>query len=275
MTSEKTMRIKKFLNRAIFLGVIGMALAFLVAVNSPKKYLIVGKVVVFPSGSGSAQQNLGYEVGNTVQIINSSAFKTNAFQGASGNFAYAKQLGNSSTIVVAFFAEKNQQTKVEDSIVSIPMSLAEYSRDLYSGSPFKYKLLSDPEISTAPAQPNFANYLSLGFGIGILAYVIYWFLFEFLRIPAEKETAASEIISPKLELVETAEPAEKKIGGGKVVMENGRPSFVPGKSENAKSSAPENLPFVDESSSNPSVDLQEPSDEEVKERLNRLMRGEL
>jgi hypothetical protein len=50
---------------------------------------------------------------------------------------------------------------------------------------------------------------------------------------------------------------------------------VPGKTEEKKSAAPENLPFVDELNIAASDDTQEPTDEEVKERLNRLMRGEL
>ena len=66
---------------------------------------------------------------------------------------------------------------------------------------------------------------------------------------------------------------EEKIGNGKVEMKDGRPHFVPGKPEEKKSAAPENLPFVDEMIS--SSNMQEPSDDEVKERLNRLMRGEL
>ena len=287
MQPETIIIVKKFLNRAILLGVIGSAIALLLAINAPKSYLIVGKLVVFPAGSATAQQNLGYEVGNTVQIINSSAFKTNAFQGTAGNFAYAKQLKSSSTIAVAFYAENNEQTLVQDSIVRVPMALADYTRDLYNGAPFKYKLLSDPEISVGPVRPNLAKYLGWGFGVGILVSFLYWFLFEFLRIPIEREEKILvETEKEKIEESLPIEPAEKKIGGGKVVMENGRPHFVPSETSAmpekkiispislTNGAAPENLPFVGDEVP-PVPQSEEPTDEEVKERLNRLMRGEL
>lgn len=298
MQSSSILAIKKFVNRAIFLGVIGAAVAFLFAISLPKYYLVVGKIVVFPSGSGTAEKNLSQEVGNTIQIISSSAFKTNTFQGTAGNFAYAKQMGNSSTIAVAFYAQNNEQTIVQDSIVRVPMAVADYARDLYGGSPFKYKLLSDPEISVGPVKPNLAKYLGWGFGVGVLASFLYWFLFEFLRIPAEKEEEILiEADEEKIEKPLPSEPAEKKIGGGKIVMENDRPHFVPSESSeiadkkiispisqpavdtaflagSTNGAAPENLPFVGDELP-PVPQSEEPTDEEVKDRLNRLMRGEL
>lgn len=286
MKSSTITSVKYFLNRAIFFGVIGAAVAFLVVLYQPKQYLVVGKMVVFPSGgSASAEKNLGFETGNTVQIINSSAFKENTFQGNSNNFAHAKQLGNSSTIAISFYASQSGEKVAEDSIVRVPAAVADYARDLYSGMPFKYKLISDPEISVGPVKPNLSGYLSGGFGIGILLYFLYWFLFEFLRIPIERQ---EEIPAEKEEKKEKSTPvklAEKKIGAGQIVMENDRPHFVPGEISampekkiispisSSNGAAPENLPIAGGEIA--SSDIQEPSDEEVKERLNRLMRGEL
>jgi len=274
--------IKKFLNFAIFLGVVGAAVALILAVSQPKQYLVVGKLVVFPSSLPTAQQNLGFEVGNTVEILNGSAFQENTFQGAAENFAFARQLGNSSTIAVAFLARKNEQMAVEDALVRVPAALADYARDLYGGSPFKYKFLSDPEVSVGPVKPDLGKYIASGFGIGVSIYILFWFLFEYLRIPAgKKEVAAgiSEASAPvKIPSVNfkkdevAAEPEEKSPASRPSKMIEPRSQAAPAQETNA--SAPENLPVMEEFPSE--ADLhQEPTDEEVKERLNRLMRGEL
>lgn len=274
--------IKKFLNFAIFLGVVGAAVALILAVSQPKQYLVVGKLVVFPSSLPTARQNLGFEVGNTVEILNSSAFKENVFQGSAENFAFARQLGNSSTIAVAFLARKNEQTAVEDVLVRAPAALADYTRDLYGGSPFKYKFLSDPEVSVGPVKPDLGKYIASGFGIGVLAYILFWFLFEYLRIPAEKkeiaagipeESAPVKIPSVDFKKEEVAAETEEKIPAARPSkMIEPRSQAAPAQETNV--SAPENLPVMEEFPSE--VDLQqEPTDEEVKERLNRLMRGEL
>ena len=81
------------------------------------------------------------------------------------------------------------------------------------------------------------------------------------KLKSKKDEAV--IISPEIKSDDPIESTEK-VGDGKVVMENDKPHFVLGKKENNGSSAPENLPLAGE-----------PTDEEVKERLNRLMRGEL
>src|SRR4030042_5176058 len=225
---ENLPALKKYLNRTIFSGVIVMAAAFLVAIYQPKQYLIVGKLTVFPSACASAEKNLGYEIGNAVQIINSSAFKANTFQGMAGNFSYAKQLDNSSTIAVAFYAQNNEQIAIEDVIVRVPEALADYTRDLYGGSPFKYKLLSDPEISTGPVKPNLAQFLGAGFGIGVLLYFLYWLLFEFLRIPIETQEKIEGVPAmddTSLAEMQAKKSVSRKAGAGIIKMEESRPVF--------------------------------------------------
>jgi hypothetical protein len=117
----------------------------------------------------------------------------------------------------------------------------------------------------------------LGFIGGLVLYAIYALGFESMW-PEKKEIETEEseivIVSPEIKPEESeksvsAKVTVDKVGEGKVDLIDGRPHFVPGKKE----AAPENLPFVDEMIS--SSNMQEPSDDEVKERLNRLMRGEL
>jgi hypothetical protein len=175
-------------------------------------------------------------------------------------------------VQVSFRSSENDIQVYEDLIVKIPGQVNDYARDLYDGSPFKYKMAGDPEISTSPVRPNLLLNAILGFVAGIILYVIYVLGFESMwpeREEVEIEETKSEIVSPEIKPEVPAEEKEQKIGGGKVDLINGRPHFVPGKKE----SAPENLPFVDELISSSSI--QEPSDDEVKDRLNRLMRGEL
>ncbi|MCI0471008.1 MAG: hypothetical protein L0Y73_05060, partial [Candidatus Aminicenantes bacterium] len=127
------------------------------------------------------------------------------------------------------------------------------------------------------------------FVAGALVSLSHWLLFELLRTPIEYEEPIDEI--KENEIVEEAvEDKPKKIGGGEVVMENERPVFKPAKVIEPmahipptfqKSSAPANLPLAPmpdlETGEQmpPAPDFEEPTDEEVKERLNRLMRGEL
>jgi hypothetical protein len=266
MQSSQNFVIKNFINRSILLGVIGAAVALVYAFYLPKEYLVVGKLVVFPSSS-AVQKNLGEEVGNTVEILSNSAFQLNTFQGTMRNFAFAQKMDNSSTVKVAFYAQKNEEVAAEDAIVRIPAALVEYTRDLYDGNPFKYKLMSDPEISVNPARPNLAAYLSGGFVIGFLLSILYWFLFEFLRLPVEMESEKSKkIVSP---VFESAAAEKETIEKEKVTSQPAR-MIEP----ISRSAVPENLPItggeVESTSSS-----EEPSDEEVKERLNKLMRGEL
>jgi len=267
-----------------------MLVVFLISLALPKQWLVSGRIVVFPSGQPvSASQNLLPEVGNTAEIIKSASFQKANFPDQVGNFADARVVKNSSMVRMSFRSSENDIQAYEDLIVKVPGQVNDYARDLYSGSPFKYKMAGDPEISASPVRPNLLLNAILGFVGGIILYVIYVLGFESMW-PEREESASSadkveiietesEIVSPEIKPEIPDEEKEQKIGGGKIDLIDGRPHFVPGKPEEkpassaGKSAAPENLPFVDEliSSSN----IEEPSDDEVKERLNRLMRGEL
>ena len=256
-----------------------MLVVFVVSLFLPKEWLVSGKVVVFPSGQpSSASVNLLPEVGNTAEIIKSEAFQNANFGDFAVNFAGTKALKGSSIVWVKFRSPESDIEAFEDMIVKIPAEVDEYARDLYSGSPFKYRLVSDPEISASPVRPNLLLNAILGFLAGILIYLIYWFGFESNETEAEVmevEKDESNIVSPEMKPAEMDKSASSadKVGQGKVELIDGRPHFVPEKTGDTKSAAPDNLPFVDEASS-PS-NIQEPSDQEVKDRLNRLMRGEL
>ncbi|MCX6766383.1 MAG: hypothetical protein NT170_01195 [Candidatus Moranbacteria bacterium] len=290
MESSKNLAIKDRITHAIFTGAAVMLVVFLISLALPKQWLVSGKVVVFPSGQPvSASANLLPEVGNTAEIIKSKSFQKNIFADQTANlpageagFAGARTVRNSSMVQVSFRSSENDIQAYEDLIVKIPGQVNDYARDLYDGSPFKYKMAGDPEISASPVQPNLLLNAILGFVAGIILYVIYVLGFESREPKTEDEEieieeSKSAIISPEIkpESASSADkaPIEEKIGNGKVEMKDGRPHFVPGKTDEKKSVAPENLPFVDELISSSSI--QEPSDEEVKERLNRLMRGEL
>lgn len=284
MESSKNIAIKDRITNAIFTAAAVMLVVFVVSLFLPKQWLVSGRVVVFPSGQPvSASQNLLPETWNTAEIIKSTSFQKANFPDQVGNFADARAVKNSSMVRVNFRSSENDIQAYEDLIVKIPGQVNDYARDLYDGSPFKYKMAGDPEISASPVRPNLLLNAILGFVVGIILYVVYVLGFESMWSESEKvETEESEvvIVSPEIKpeiLVEPASSADKekeqKIGGGKVDLIDGRPHFVPGKPKEKKSSAPENLPFVDEMTS--SSNVQEPSDDEVKERLNRLMRGEL
>jgi hypothetical protein len=262
MQSSKNIAIKDRITHAIFTGAAAMLVVFVISLFLPKEWLVSGKVVVFPSGQPmSASQNLLPEVGNTAEIIKSQSFQKANFSDQSANFAGAKVLKNSSMVWVKFRSNEADIQMYEDLIVKIPGQANDYTRDLYNGSPFKYKMAGDPEISASPVRPNLLLNAILGFIGGILLYLIYWLGFESQKTDddgLEVEEKRIEIVSPEIEpteLIEKKKPIEKKI-----ISPKGQ-------------AAPENLPFVDELAA--SGNMQEPSDEEVKERLNRLMRGEL
>jgi hypothetical protein len=279
MESSKNIAMKDRVTHAIFTGAAVMLVVFLISLALPKQWLVSGKIVVFPSGQpASASQNLLPEVGNTAEIIKSVSFQKANFPDQMANFAGAKVMKNSSMIRVSFRSSENDIQAYEDLIVKVPSEVNDFARDLYSGSPFKYKMASDPEISASPVRPNLLLNAILGFLGGIVLYAIYALGFESMWPDSkeiETEESESEIVSPEINPVEesvksaSAETTADKVGEGKVDLIDGRPHFVPGKKE----AAPENLPFVDEMIS--SSNMQEPSDDEVKERLNRLMRGEL
>lgn len=260
MQSSKNVAIKDRITHSIFTGAAVMLVVFLISLFLPKEWLVSGKVVVFPSGQpASASQNLLPEVGNTAEIIKGASFQKNYFPDQTANFAGTKVLKNSSMVWVKFRSNETDIQMYEDLIVKIPGQVNDYARDLYSGSPFKYKMAGDPEISASPVWPNLLLNAILGFLGGVLLYAIYWLGFESIwpeseEVEIEKDEIA--IVSPEIKPVEKKEIIKKKIISPK-----------------SNSVAPENLPFVDELISSSSA--QEPSDDEVKERLNRLMRGEL
>jgi hypothetical protein len=233
-----------------------------------------------------------------VEIINSSAFKKNTFQGNEKNFAGARALGNSSTIEISFFVTESERAAAEDSITRVSSAVADYARDLYSGNPFQYKLLSDPEISVGPVKPNLLQYLASGFGAGVLLYCLYWFLFVFLRVPVKKYVSPaveipSVVFHPQENFPEEIpfavqlEDQTEKIREeyiepiASIVQEE-----IPEKPEKQEAFVPDNLPvaaieevskpeIAKETPPPPASEYQEPTDEEVKDRLNKLMRGEL
>lgn len=262
MQSSKNCAIKDRITHAIFTGAIVMLVVFLVSLFLPKEWLVSGKVVVFPSGQPvSASANLLPETGNTAEIIKSVSFQKANFPDQTANFAGARVLKNSSMVWVKFHSNETDIQTYEDLIVKIPGQVNEYARDLYSGSPFKYKMAGDPEISASPVRPNLLLNAIIGFLGGVLLYAIYWLGFESLWSESEEieiEKGKVAIVSPEIKPTKLVE--EKKTIEKKIISPKGQ-------------AAPDNLPFVDESVS--SLNMQEPSDDEVKERLNRLMRGEL
>ncbi|MFA6193639.1 MAG: hypothetical protein WC726_02125 [Parcubacteria group bacterium] len=263
MQSSKNIAIKDRITHAIFTGAAVMLVVFVISLFLPKEWLVSGKIVVFPSGQPvSASANLLPEVGNTAEIIKSTSFQKNLFADQTANFAGAKVLKNSSMVQVKFRSRENNIQAYQDLIVKIPGQVNDYARDLYSGSPFKYKMAGDPEISASPVRPNLLLNAIFGFLGGVLLYVIYWLGFESIWPESEKTDMETEesvaIVSPE---IKPTDPIEKeKIIEKKIISPKGQ-------------AAPENLPFVDELAA--SGNIQEPSDDEVKERLNRLMRGEL
>jgi len=283
MESSKNFAVKDRITHAIFTGAVVMLVVFVVSLFLPKEWLVSGKVVVFPSGQPvSASANLLPETANTAEIIKSPSFQKANFGDLASNFSSAKVVKNSSMVQVKFRSNENDIQKYEDLIVKVPSQVNDYARDLYGGSPFKYKMAGDPEISTSPVKPNLLLNAIFGFIAGIVLYAIYILGFESREPKVEAEETEtredkSAIVSPEIKL--TTPPVEK-VGKGKVEMKDGRPHFVPGEtsekkmiSPKSRTGAPENLPFVDNQST--SEPAGEPTDDEVKERLNRLMRGEL
>lgn len=275
MQSPKNFAAKEKVINAIYAGIVVMLVVFAISLLLPKEWLVSGKIVVFPSGQpASASANLLPETRNTAEIIKSETFQKNNFGDLAVKFAGVKTVKNSSIVRVKFRSSEADIQATEDLIVKIPAQVNGYARDLYEGSPFKYKMVSDPEISASPVKPNLLLNAILGFVAGVVLYLIYWYAVDVKKISFKKadskKTEKSAIVSPE---IKQEKSAGEKIGEGKVVMENDRPHFAPGKGGGTNSSAPENLPFVDEQT--PSSPIEEPSDEEVKERLNRLMRGEL
>lgn len=272
---------KKFVSNVILAGAIAALVVFTASLFLPKYWQVSGKVVVFPSGSpASAAQNLTPEVGNTAWIINSDTFQKRNFGDLGASFSGAEVVKNSSMVLVKFRSSETDIEAVEDLIVKIPSQVAEYARDLYDGSPFKYKMAGDPEVSAKPVYPDLIKNSVWGFIGGLILYLLYWLTFEdflFRRPETEKE-----IVEPKGKSILDFRPdTEKEVVQEEIKFEKPEPMrtsppapLLGKERERGEVSAPDNLPIAGEPTS-PAPDFHEPTDEEVKERLNRLMRGEL
>lgn len=294
---------RKFLAQIIFIGVIGAAVAFGYAMSVEKVWRVTGKIVVVPSGtSPTAGQNLQLEAANTAELIMSPSFQERLLGDSAAYFADAKSVKNSSTVVIAFESNEENIAAVEDAVVRMPENIATYTRDVYNGAPFKYLLASDPEILIPPVQPAIYKYVFAGFGLGALVYFIYWLYFSaFFRNKFEQErgilppvfeekkaTRQHLLFSPDLKPIETPlMPIETELPAEKIETMKSKPAVfvqeekIERKPEAPKpvmktAAAPANLPIADdESTTSMRYESIEPTDEEVKERLNRLMRGEL
>jgi hypothetical protein len=285
MTNSKNSA-KNLIVWAILIGAIFAAAAFAYSMFLPKVSQVMGKIVIVPSGaSATAGQNLYLEAGNTVEMINSSSFKKNVLGENAANFDRAEPVKNSSTVAVIFLTNEENIKSTEDIIVAIPGKIASYTRDLYGGAPFKYLLISNPEVSAKSIYSEVMNNAIWGFFIGFVLYLVYWLFFGSLRFPTWEEEIASNIgervepiIAPKIEadrprdsetnIPFAPETPLPKITKKEIIPE---PIITP---RDMKNIAPDNLPIADEAVASTS-DFSEPTDEEVKERLNKLMRGEL
>ena len=187
-------------------------------------------------------------------------------------------------VLVKFQSVEADIQLVEDLIVKIPSQVDEYARDLYDGSPFKYKMASDPEISIRPVRPGMIKYSSWGFAVGAALFSLYW-LFTGSFVAGKKAIEDKEEIFPAPSLV-PFEPALSESVSEPEPTRDSKPEIVPEqkiqeqKTVSKTSHAPANLPIAhvspaDGDVSTSSDEYHEPSDEEVKDRLNKLMRGEL
>ena len=273
---------KSFLSRIILVALIGAAVGFLYSLSLPKYWQVTGKIVIVPSGSSpTAGANLFAEAGNAAEMIASPSFQKAHFSDFSGNFSGAHQIGNSSTMAVSFLSPQSDITSTEDLLVKMPQNIAEYAKEIYGGSPFKYLLISDPDVSENPVQPDIYKYILRGFAAGLVLYFLYWLFFENYKFSEKQEfPPAGKITSPDMK-EEKKESVQGEIRFVKPMTEE-KPKPAAKKIIQPISSAPvastlgvpENLPISEEAVP-PASEYQEPSDEEVKERLNRLMRGEL
>jgi hypothetical protein len=280
---------KSFLSRAILIALIFALMAFVYSIFLTKEWRVTGKIVIVPSGSSvTAGQNLYLEAGNTAEIMNSPSFRKNILGDSAKNFDRAELVKNSSTVSVIYIAGEADLKAAEDAIVQMPEKIATHARDIYSGSPFKYILVSDPEISQSPEKPNLIKNVEWGFAIGFVFYFLYWVIYEIFNITpdfteysqVQDSSDLKKIISPavpsasapKINITEMPE-AEEKIPEPVITprdFQNIAPSNLPIAEDNIADDADtkENIPF-------PASETGEPSDEEVKDRLNKLMRGEL
>jgi len=289
--------LKNFLSRIVLVALVGAAVGFGYSLYLPRYYQVMAKIVIVPSGSSpTAGANLFVEAGNTAEMVTSPSFQKNIFGDNAKFFWSAEQFKNSSTVEINFIGRGNDIETIENIIAKLPENISIYSRDIYGGSPFKYLLVSDPEVSAQPVRPDVLKNVAWGLGAGFILYFFYWLFVESFvagkrAVEKEKEilltspaipfeSAPTEPISyepipepeptpepmPEIFPEEEMEPAriasQNEAGGGKKPVSQISP-------------APDNLPISEAPVAPKTSEYQEPSDEEVKERLNRLMRGEL
>lgn len=293
--------LKNFISSAILVAAIGALVAFGYSLFVPKVWQVSGKIVVVPSGSSpTAGANLFVEAANTAEMVSSPSFQKNVLGDNAGFFSSAEQFKNSSTVEINFAGKESDIQTIEDEIVKLPGDISSYARDIYGGSPFKYLILSDPEISQKPIRPNVLENVAWGSGIGFVLYFLYWLFVESFvsgKRAVEKEeeilpaqnTSLSDVGGPApatapFELA-PAEPISYEPLPEPEPMPEPMPEIFPEQEIQPKkpvsqiSHAPDNLPIMPArptGGETPTAsEYQEPSDEEVKERLNRLMRGEL
>lgn len=272
---------KKNLSKLILTGLIFALAAFIFSLFLPKYWQVTGKIVIVPSGTSvTAGQNLYLEAGNTVEIVNSPSFKKNILGDGAKNFDRAEPVKNSSTVAVIFLAKDADVKSAEDVIVTFPEKIATHTRDLYNGQPFKYLLVSDPEVSASSVKPDVYRNIAFGFFAGIIVFLLYWIFIETFRTTlseTEEKFYEEKPIEPDLRPVTavTIEPEIEIVPEPKYFSmpeQEAEPEAIitPRDMQNV---APSNLPIAEEEPI--LAENQEPSDEEVKDRLNKLMRGEL
>lgn len=278
---------KILLSRAIFAALIFALAAFIYSLFVTKYWQVTGKIVIVPSGnSATAGQNLYLEAGNTAEMMNSPSFKGNILGSDAKDYDHTELSSNSSTITVIFLAGEADIKPAEDVISGLPEKIASHARDLYGGSPFKYILVSDPQVSQSPVKPDVIRNVGWGFGIGFLLYFLFWLFSEAFGMPrgssdfpdeiAVKKESAETLISPvivpekkvfKMSEAETSAVTKKEEAPEPIIT-----------SRDMQNVAPSNLPIAESDQEKTVVstgETGEPSDAEVKERLNKLMRGEL
>ena len=163
---------KKRLSNALIIGSIGAIIVFSATFFMAKEWLVRGKLVVFPSGLETAKKNLDFEVSNTAAIINNPDFQNLVFQDKIVNFQAAEKIKESSIVQIDFLARETEVASVKEIISFIPDEMTEYTKNIYGGAPYKYRLLESPEISTRPVKPNIIFLSFIGFIFGFLASLI-------------------------------------------------------------------------------------------------------
>jgi hypothetical protein len=281
--------LKNFISQAILVGAVLALVAFAYSMFLTKKWDVMGKIVIVPAAtSPTASANLYLEPANTAEIIKGQSFQKNILANLAVNFHSASPVKKSSTLKVVFRSNQADIQNIENKIVELPKDVASYTRDLYGGQPFKYLLVGDPEVSKSPTEPNVALNSAIGFVAGLILFALYWMLSG--MVGGSRELESEEIYEPikegikspsfhqeEIETVETMPlikpempyTPEAEVRYDEII----RPAV-----ENGNGSVPDNLPIaedISEQSENNNGNFHEPTDDEVKERLNRLMRGEL